>query len=287
MDASELPMQDKIQLWEHTITQQQQQQFEQDLAVQTRASIQMGKRPLPPTDDDHGTTITVQILLDKIFELQAQLKQQTTGTTGHTAQTLVHVQISAPTTIGIAKLSTVDELQGPNDPYKAALGHDDLSIKIKNWAKEVIEIGKLPKPQILAGKITDVSGVIQAEMERMNNSKENHTTNADSHNNVFDVVKSEMTNAQLAVQTSPISVPSNGSSGNGEHNDVNRQIIAQLALGTTGNGGGGDDGDSSRPGNLVDDSGDHNTIGKGGAKISEFISVNPRNIIINMFTGRN
>ena len=63
-------------------------------------------------------------------------------------------------------------------------------------------------------------------------------------------------------------------------------MIAQLGVGTTGNGGGGDDGDSNRSGNLADDSNDHNTIGKGGTKKSDFILVNPRNIIINVFTGR-
>ena len=104
------------------------------------------------------------------------------------------------------KLKTVDELQmqedplqGPNDPYMAALGYDDLRDKVHNWAMDVISIGKYPKPQVLAGRITDVSGIVQAEVERIKQNKANQTCTNQDYQNVVDVVRKQ--NFTFASQT--------------------------------------------------------------------------------------
>ena len=130
----------------------------------------------------------------------------------------------------------------------------------------------------------------EREIERIKNSKENQFGNTNGHNNVFDVLKSQIITTQqsVAMQASPTSVSSNGSSANGASNSINAQIIAQVGLDTIGkDGGGGGDGDDNRISNHMDDGSEHNQIGKGGARKNEFILVNPRNITINMFTGRN
>ena len=90
------------------------------------------------------------------------------------------------------------------------------------------------------------------------------------------------------MQASPISMSSSGSNDNTANKNVNEHIIANLGLDTTGkDGGGGGDGDGNGPNSNVDDSDEYNNIGKSGTRKNEFIFVNPRNIIINMFTGRN
>ena len=68
VDASEFPVQEKIQLFDGALQPQQQlvlpqqQQFDEDTAAQKRASIQDGKRPLPlifctTTRQQHYTSI--------------------------------------------------------------------------------------------------------------------------------------------------------------------------------------------------------------------------------------
>ena len=127
---------------------------------------------MPPPTADQGSQGIIQILLDTIADLQRQLKDKTTITTNNVPNTAMQVQISTPTN-SPTKHDTIDELQGPNDPYQKALGHDDLSIKITEWAMDVIKTGVWPKSKIISGFTTDVTGVIQAEIERINKVKAN------------------------------------------------------------------------------------------------------------------
>ena len=90
IEASELPLQDKIKLHENAIQQLVQQQFDQDTATQTVASINAGKRPLPPHNHDHDDK---QVLLDEIAYLKDQLQQRDTN---KTTTVLVHMDIATP-----------------------------------------------------------------------------------------------------------------------------------------------------------------------------------------------
>ena len=135
-----------------------------------------------------------------------------------------------------------------------------------------------------------MTGVVQKEIERINNSKDNQIDISKSHNNMLDVVKSQLsiTQPSVTMQASPISMSSSGSNDNTANRSVNEQIIASLGFDTIGKDGGGDgDGDGNRFSNNVDDGNECNTIGKSGTRKNEFISVNLRKISINMFTGRN
>ena len=141
VEASELPFQELREMFEANVQPQQQPthqqlQFDQDTAVQTLPSIQMGKGTIHTINNDHehDTTRTIQFLLDKVSYLQNTIEKLSTKDTGRAQSTPMQVQISTPVGSGNAQLDTVDELQGPNDPHKAAFGHADLQSKIQNWA---------------------------------------------------------------------------------------------------------------------------------------------------------
>ena len=66
---------------------------------------------------------------------------------------------------------------------------------------------------MVACSITDVSGVVQAEIDRMSNGQENFKEGTTTINAILDVAKSymPMEERRNAMQASPISVSSNGS----------------------------------------------------------------------------
>ena len=74
VDASELPVQEEIQLFHGVLQSQQplvllqQQQFDEDTAAQKLASIHDGKRPLPPTIAQPHDNSTTQALFDNIYK---------------------------------------------------------------------------------------------------------------------------------------------------------------------------------------------------------------------------
>ena len=71
---------------------------------------------------------------------------QPTTPTRRPQPTTMEVNIGTPISANNSKIIEVDALQGPGDPYKAALGHEDLGVKIRKWAIQVLEIGSWPKP---------------------------------------------------------------------------------------------------------------------------------------------
>ena len=234
IEASELPFQERRELFEGNAQQQlpqqqsiQQMQFDQDTATQTLASIQMGKRPFRPINNDHEHDTTIQILLDKILQLQNKVEQLSTTNKGAAQSTPMHHQISTPVGMGSAQLEKVDELQVPNDPYRAALGHEDLQAKIHNWALEVIKIQRWPKPQMVAGTITGVTNVVQAEVARITRENGNNIANTNSgYKDVLDVVQ-QQTNTKhpsVAMQASPISMSSGGSNSVGNERSTMRSL---------------------------------------------------------------
>ena len=182
VDNSELPRQEKIQLFENTV---QKQQLDQDTAAAVWASTGFDKRPLPPINKNHATasssndhtTIRIIQALQEEVQYPKNLIQKYTSTNNNGEQgTPLQILISIPVPYGPTKLSTVkeprgpiDPLQGPTDPYSPALGHENLQHKIHKWVVEVANIGKWPKPKIVAGIITDVIAVVQAEVTRIQN----------------------------------------------------------------------------------------------------------------------
>ena len=147
VDNSELPHQEKIQLFEGAGLQQQQlaqQQFEQDTHAQTMASIHIGKRPLPPNDhdlppinNDQAATETIQTLREEAMYLKTLMQTYTSSASSDIPKARMQVHIATPGADEHTKSIPVDELQGPNDPFQAALGHDDLQNKVHGWAMEI------------------------------------------------------------------------------------------------------------------------------------------------------
>ena len=216
-ETSELPFQDRKQISEPQ-KQLLQQQFDQDIALQTVTSINMRKQPLPANTNDHDSVSTIQIVLQKITDLDKQFYRQNdiATTTQEAPNTFMQVKISTPSMSSTNKLIIVDELQGPNDPFKAALGHDELNDRMHTLACEVINIGKWPKLQILAGRATDVSNVVQATIKRISKDNNNDACNTiNGQQIVLDVVKEQAVTGSnsAAMQASPISVSSQGSNG--------------------------------------------------------------------------
>ena len=164
VEKSELPVQEKIQLYENVLQQQQQrQQQSEESVVQALARTHVGKRPLPPTTNDHDTDTvgTIQLLLAEVMDLRNQLQKYTEGSTLKVPQQPMEVNIATPDDNNRTTTVIMDNIQGPKDPWGVVLGHDDLHTKINQWAVEYIETGKLPKPQIVVGTITDVIGVVK------------------------------------------------------------------------------------------------------------------------------
>ena len=120
----------------------------------------------------------------------------------------------------------------------------------------------------MAGTITDVSNVVQAEINRI--IKDNHNNACITINNgqqhIIDVIKTQTVIGSncMVMQASPISVSSQGSNGS-DSNSINNAIIAQL---TRGNGG-GDDGDGNGNGSNGNGNGNGNgsaSIGRGATR---------------------
>ena len=281
VEASELPFQERRELFEFNVQPQQQQQqptqqqlqFDQDTAIRILASIKMGKRPTHPTNNDHehehDTTKTIQFLLDKVSHLQKTIEQLSTTNTGGAQSTPMQVQIFIPVASNSAHLDAVSELQGPKDPFRIALGHFDLQAEIHNLAPEVINTGKSQKSQMVAGTITDVTNVVQAEVARITKENEQHiaiTIISNGYKDVLDVVRRQTDTGRLntATQASPIGVSSGGSNGVGNES-TNNEIIAQLGLGHNGDRD-GDRGGNGAGGSVDHDSDNNKNFRYGGGK---------------------
>ena len=284
VEKSELAFHDRVQLFEPHTTRQQQQ-FEQDTHIQTLASIQAGKQPLPPTNNDQEVISTILIILDRIAVLERRLDKQTTTTNDNVEKIPFQAQISNPITNGATKLSQVDELHGPNDPYRNSCQYDSLADRIRSWALEVINIQNWPKAQMIGGRITDVTNMVQKEVERIIKDNNNGKNITNGQQQLMDVMRTQTSieKRSEAMQVSPISVSSGGSNGT-SNNSVNNAIIANLGVG----GNGGDDGDGDGGGVSADIGNINDRDGKGGgSKRFEFTLINQRNITINVFIGRN
>lgn len=215
------------------------------------------------------------------------MQQNQINSTHGTLQAFNEFQKSTPIN-SLTKFDIVDNLHGPNDPYRPALGHDDLVSRITQWAMDVIEKGIWPKSQCLVGVLTDVTGVVQAEVQRLTKLKHNNAPTYNGHNGVLDVARrhANANQSNLVIQASPNSASNDGSGTN----SINAQIIAQLGLGNTGHGGGGDqdgDGGGDEFGDVGNDNSGYNSDGEGGVTKNEFMLVNPRNITNTNFIGRN
>ena len=276
IEASDLLVQERIQLHKNKIMQQ----FEQDTITQTMASVHVGKRPPPPI-----TTITTTIphkLLSWINDHNHNQPPTLKGATGLYKSYWTRYRsyignynrnriiLQAPMQVQISFLNNshtkpdiVDELHGLNDPYRPGLGHEDLAGKITTWATDVIENGIWTKSQVLVGVLTDVIGVVQAEVQLLIKQRHNNIVNCNGHNGVLDVARRHAIADQhdLAMQASPISVSSDGSGAN----SINARIIAQLGLGNKGNGGGGGiegDGGGDEPDDVGNDNSWYNSNAK-------------------------
>lgn len=256
VEKSELPFHDRVQIFEPQSAAHKLQQFDQDTAAAKLASIQMGKDLAGYNNHNSQSTTTIQLLLDRISELQRQLQQHVQTTIAPAQSTPMQVKIFTPSMDSNNKLQIVDEvqghddpLQGHNDPYMAALGYDNLHDKVHSWAMEVINTGKWPKAQMIGNCITDVSSIVQAEVDRINKDKENEPCTKQGYKDVLDVVRTQTNTAQrdASMQASPISMSSWGSNRIVRDN-VNDAIIAQIGLGASG----GDDGDGNGSGTNGD-----------------------------------
>ena len=309
VDVSELPHQEKIQLFEGAgLLQQQQlaqQQFEQDTHAQTVASIHIGKRPLPPTnhdhdqqnDNDHTTAKIIQALQEEVRYLKNLIQKYTSITINGEPKTPMQIPISTLVQNSTTQLSAVeasqkltDPLQGANDPYQASLGHENLQNIIHEWVMQVIQTGKWPKSVVIANRITDVIAVVQAEVTRIQNKQIGDQVHEDTNDKVLQTVRRQTFIEQQSntIQASPISVSSYGSGGDG--GSPNERILVNLGVGGQGNGDkdGDRDGDGYGPGGNVEIGNGYDGDSRGGGpRRHEFALVNPRNIIINTFIGRN
>ena len=319
IDVSELPYQEKRDLFEAIVQQQQQQQqqqtaiqqqlqFDNDMAAQKLASYGMGERPLRPTENDHNhdhnhdhndnNTTTIYKLQSEVSQLKDLLRQcmasmqngpSTAATQGTTTNTM-HANIATPSQDEKDNSVALDPLQGPGDPYRPALGHEDLGTKIRKWAVQVLETGVWPRPQILPGSITDVTGIVQLEVDKIRKEKQHSDNIGDNNDDKFKDVLSTIqqvavgNDANTNAQNSPISMSSNDITNNSDISDIGQQILANIGLGTGGDGdGGGDDsGDGDNEAACQDTATRIN-----GSKRNEFNLVNPRNITITQFSGRN
>ena len=184
-----------------------------------------------------------------------------------------------------------DDLQGLGDPWQSALGHESLNDKIQKWAQEVVNGGKWPKPPIINGAITDVRAVVAAEVERIKQRQQqniDHDDGNDKMNSILDAIPTTTSGKQssAALQNSPTSMSSNGIGNDSNIGDVGDQILAQLGFGMGGNGGGGGDGDDHGDSNIGTIHND--AAGRANAtRRNECTLVNPRNITITSFSGRN
>ena len=72
--------------------------------------------------------------------------------------------------IPLHKMAT-DQLQGTGDVWQKSVGYGDLNEKTHTWAVGVLETGRWPKPQMIAGSTADVIEVVQAEIDRIKQEK--------------------------------------------------------------------------------------------------------------------
>ena len=187
------------------------------------------------------------------------------------------------------KDNIVDAFRGFGDAWREAHRHDDLRTKVRKWANDALEIGKLPKRQIIDGPTTDATSIVQAAVEQMKKEKLESKENNSRLDDVMEIVgrATEDGQRQIPIQGSPISVSSPGSVNNNSPSDGMDNIIAQLGFGNGGDGG-GDDGN----GLAGIDNGNVNSDSNGRyitSKRNGFAFANPRNISIFPlpFTGKN
>ena len=200
----------------------------------------------------------------------------------------MQVNIVTPSSFEDGKSVALDPLQGPVDPYRLALGHEDLGAKIRKWAMQVLETGVWPKPQMVAGSISNVTGIVQAEIDTIKKERQfDSRINANGFNDILQALPHNGVIQPISqnIPGSPDSAYSRNSNSTIVGQGESDQILAQLGFGV-GGGYNGDHGD-----------GGHGAFGNGGvqneqsgkpgtSKRSEFVLVNQRNITITFFSGR-
>ena len=134
---------------------------------------------------------------------------------------------------------------------------------LPRWALTAMTIGEFPKPQMVNGGVMDVINIVKVEIERFKTittiKNVSHTTIGNGGNGGMGM-------------TSPSTVGDVGSPG---------QWLANIAAG----GNGGDDG-----GDESGETGQEEVDNRGGGREDrnrEFTLVNPRNISIPVFIGKN
>lgn len=177
-------------------------------------------------------------------QLEAQQNTKATGFTN-----LLQVPSNTPIIQNSDIKNSEDPIQGNGDSWLKSMVHDDLSTKIHKWAVGVIETGIWPKPQMLAGSITDVTSVVQMEIDRIKREK---IIDTDEKQDEMMQVAQQLTNGskyQAVVQWSPYSKSSASPTNNKASADMEDDMLAQIGLGVGGNGDDGDDGGNEESGN--------------------------------------
>ena len=226
--------------------------------------------------------------------LESLAKKDTNNNSVGSTTALMQVRIVIPTPEIIVatpikentKTQLTHGLQGLGDTWRNAMGHDDLTTKIRHLAQDVIKTGEWPRSQIRNGIVTDVTAVVAAEVERIKKQQPSDVDSDDKMKEIFDKVQQATNDKQSVtnIQDSFVSVSSNGIARNSVADSVGDQILAQLGLGGNANGGDGDDDDDSGDPNVSVTCNDA-AARANGSRRNEFTCVNHRNIIITQLSG--
>ena len=137
---------------------------------------------------------------------------------------------------------------------------------LSGWAEKALQIGQFPGPQLVDGRVVDVTNIVKVEMEKIKKKSEGGTTNNGN-------------GAQGSRGTAGFGMPSPSTDGSHESPG---NWIANLAASGGDDGDGGDDNgpDNYEIAQLDNRGGGHTDRSK------EFTLVNPLNISIPTFTGK-
>ena len=199
LDTAQLPpVQERIQiLKKHKLNDddEDRQKAIDDNEIARLNKKAIGKQPIQPDKEHDDIIAIINALLERVAYLEAN--QNTGGNNATSPKTPLQIfaggdstkiPLQVPIDTQKFKITNTngdtDPIRGNGDSWLKSMGHEELGEKIHKWAVEVMETGKWPKPQVLAGSITDVIGVVEAEIDRIKREKR-----TDKDNNLDDMMQ--------------------------------------------------------------------------------------------------
>ena len=175
IETKELPpVQQRIQIFEKFITNDDddddddRQKILDDNEHARLAKYTVGKQPTIVIRNNDDTVEIIKMLLDKVIDLERQVKNSNGGNQAISSTILMHKRIDTLIIPNTIIQMVTDKLQGTGDVWQKSLGYEDFNEKIHKWAVDVMKTGKWPKPQMIAGSITDVTRAVKQKSTESN-----------------------------------------------------------------------------------------------------------------------